>query len=777
MIHRPLCTIAGALGLMFGPAFAQPTSPEPQGQPNSAAAFSSHVRVHKPFDSTATIDADGTRLYPNGVSRTSYYVAEIPNDATAVQVVYQNQGNNSWVVTDFAVSGSSQLAAPGYSGSTPGIDAFDDRGNRITDICEATSAEPCWSLGSFGNGGADSTTLPPTLPRTSAPPPLGITVPPTAAKPIPSLVYSDWVRMATYTRRDGYPLDGMSLSGAGPALDGLMVSGTPAAGSVPLSGPVKAAIPSGTTFTACTALTTSAPLTPSYTIRIDNTAGIVPGMHVVIGGLGAPNGQTGAPTDSGQQKDSAEGGYHTTVAAVAGENEVRLTDPLPGPFAKGFHFAFILPLTLTAPAERGADKLFVQPGLNIAANLSVIGTFVPKAKVGGYNPTTGELDFASGALSGDLKKGDPVAVGVVDANAATEIHDPDLIFAKVTNTQWLVDGGYVTGANLPAHDPIWDARQTMLRLKWAPTALIAAGQLVHACRDYVTSANVSVGARALPVDPPYRLILVRTNVGSKDANFWGRGYDGQALYTGIYGLPWVDAGFCAPGVDGVREPGNIGNTGGGCNRTGIYLPYMIKTWSPQRGINILMINGDSHFSATGGSRAGLAVRIASLLSTPQLPVAAGEFAWGGSKSPVFGEVARQAIGTLSPDIALIAGFTFNDPGDEDTMTRLRAEILDIIDRVRRKGGLPVLLMDYVRQSYGCNTVDPTLEANRQAMLRFWAKEASSGLLYFDMDKVMDPGGTGYFSVGTTDECVHANDHAMMAAAHAIAEMLTPHIHR
>ncbi len=120
------------------------SNPYTLGALNSATNYQvprTHIGVWKPYGEAQSIDTGGSL---NG--KTSYGLVEIPADATQVQFVFGNAGNNAYTISAASAWGTSQVAPAGSSLATPGISLYDQNGNALTGM----------ALLSFGNGGADS---------------------------------------------------------------------------------------------------------------------------------------------------------------------------------------------------------------------------------------------------------------------------------------------------------------------------------------------------------------------------------------------------------------------------------------------------------------------------------------------------------------------------------------------------------------------------------------------------------------------------------------------
>jgi hypothetical protein len=134
-------TPAGSLGAYDIHALLSPQNWEvPRG----------HLSIWAPYAGDPAYDT--ANIFWNGSqSATNAMAIEIPADVTSAQVVFANSSASPVTLTDAAIWGSSQLAPPGYTGTTPGITPYDGGGNALSYM----------TLLSFGNNGLD------------APPPVG----------------------------------------------------------------------------------------------------------------------------------------------------------------------------------------------------------------------------------------------------------------------------------------------------------------------------------------------------------------------------------------------------------------------------------------------------------------------------------------------------------------------------------------------------------------------------------------------------------------------------
>ena len=429
--------LAALLSLIVGQASAGPL-PAPGVPPNVAPTGSTvqqpvvnllsptlyqvprtHIHAWKPFPSTMYQDSSGS-LYSG---KTAYAAIEIPDDATMAQVVFGNQFGATYSITAGSIWGSSQIAAPGYTGTTPGVTPYDASGNALTQMAPlsfgnggadstpnfggstaapainvnfptsstltsaasgtmlnmATSGFTCPAAGaSISNVSTASTAAPLFFPqtvvascnastgtiltnlvlRTTVPvsttiyfAPPGITVAASSQPPLAQLTFSDWTPIQTYPRIDGPVAAGNSILVGGTALSGTVSS--IAAKSISMSTPLSADIPPGTAVQACVAGTTSATITPNYTLQFASNANIQPGMYVTNTSLYFNSSVSAAPYDWPAN----------TVASVATATNttVTLTNPLPNnnggtSFGSGSAFTFFQPTTVTSAALSGQGR-------------------------------------------------------------------------------------------------------------------------------------------------------------------------------------------------------------------------------------------------------------------------------------------------------------------------------------------------------------------------------------------------------------------------------------
>ena len=105
-----------------------------------------HIGIWMPLSGNPNFDSTPAIFWNGSQSRTWVGAFEVPADVTAAELVMFNHNTASITLTDAAIWGSSQLAAPGYTQTTPGVTPYDGSGNALTYM----------TLFSFANGGADS---------------------------------------------------------------------------------------------------------------------------------------------------------------------------------------------------------------------------------------------------------------------------------------------------------------------------------------------------------------------------------------------------------------------------------------------------------------------------------------------------------------------------------------------------------------------------------------------------------------------------------------------
>ena len=621
--------------------------------------------------------------------------------------------------------------------------------------------------------------------------PTSFTVPAATAPPVPAIIASDIVPISQLPPRlDGAPLNGQNLV-APAGVNGLTVSGAPLNGLFSLSSGTSAPVPAGSTLTACEAMTITSQVTPGYTIPFSSTSSLQTGMYVTLGGMtNSINGGAGNMFQNGQQIDFAEGIYHGIVQSISSNTSVTLNNPLPfdwndattGALASGEDFQFTLPLVLTAAANSETTTIYVTlaNGGGIPAaipnGLYVIGTgFASGTTVSGYNSTTGAITLSAGMNSGaSLNIGDPVGVGVNLASSGTASNGTSLPFSTdPANFHWILEGAYVSGTGFPSHDPVVSITGApAINVLWSPTQTIAANTVVNLCRDFVVQNYAAKGATQIQIVPPRRLLLVRIDVTSNGANFWSRNQDQIVYRAQQLGIPRWFAGQCGTGNDGVFTPSSISNTTGSCNNDDYSIPWAVETFSPQKSLNYAMVGGDSHFDNGTSKNAGFIERLAAQQWSPTLPISGIECAWGGEVSPVFDETAYQCLNFFQPDIAFVAGWTWNDATDLNSQLKFQTLAQRLINYAKSYSGVAIISQEYTRAKYGCNTATG---AGATAMLNlraYWNSYTQpNGPSVMQTWAIADPNATGYTGVNYTDDCIHANDYMEGYMEQAAASLL------
>ena len=859
-----LTTLLLCLALAI-PASAQTRLPPAQGQqivpsgattaqslPNllSATNYSiprGHMRYWGPFSGNPNYDSTPNIFWNGTQSLTSTLALEIPDDVTAIEPIYFNNSSTSVTLVDFAAWGSSQLAAPGYTGQTPGITPYDGSGNALTYM----------TLGSFGNGGVDSspnagfwTSAPPnstnattsgttstasttlnfssltcpangskidiptngsstqnpalfsnttviscvantsitmsSVPRNTinsgvtvyfSPP--GITLKAPSTPPLPTLAFADWMPVTTYPRIDGPVMSGMTILRGGSPLTGTVSSTT--ATTAQMSSSLSADIPPGTALQACRAATLSASFTPVNQLSFANTLTTVQaGMYVWqnLNNLGPSSAQYALNT--------------VQSVATATNTVVTLTNSTDGNlnsnsyyWNSGTSFNFGTYATVTAVSgstitvsTSDAAKLVV--GESIFQGSSGIGV-----NGASYAATIQTINTGTGLVTMTSAVPSTITTGMqllfyfsAPTNAATSNALPSYVSAP----QNVYQGMTVVGTNIPANTYVFYWGGTVMAWTHQPTATLTSGQTIYFCNNVTTSADSPQGQSNInfaQTTYKHRLLLVRSNWGSSNTNFWGGAASSAlAVWHNYPGVPQdIYGGQCSAGNDGVLSISSISNTGGGCSESVPWPPlWGIKMFSPRRGVTIAVV-GDSapRGDTTIMGVSGFSLQSAFALNNPStLPVSVMNLAWGGQISPVYGQSALTMIQSVQPEIVLIEGSSYNDGTAVGSSTNTPAVAFWLANLVEKYGGLPIVFSDRPQQRYGQTSLNPALITLAQANEAMLNAAASGGLVTLDIPAIVgDPAqgasATSWLNPSYTDEGIHLN----FAGHAAVATKLTP----
>ena len=121
--------------------------------------------THYSFSAPSCPGASASPVGSTTANRTISMTVEVPDDFSAVKLVFANQsGTNPWTLTSASVAGSASIGTLGDTSNIPGASAWDASGTAATQLCGATDVAICWSPVTFGNGGTDSPNPPGVMP-------------------------------------------------------------------------------------------------------------------------------------------------------------------------------------------------------------------------------------------------------------------------------------------------------------------------------------------------------------------------------------------------------------------------------------------------------------------------------------------------------------------------------------------------------------------------------------------------------------------------------------
>lgn len=784
------------------------------------------IGLWKPFG--GNLASDTGSLFPT--NKTAYVWMEVEGTPLAIQPIFANQSTSPFTVTDLAASGSSELAAPNYTGFTPGITPYDGSGTALTTMARGTFAnagansEPfppsfgstCTTLTSNATGGqavlnvasaagiaanmvavqqsAGANYIAPqtyvasiaslavtlsgnvvnTMPSGAAVCflPIGATVPAAPNPPIQALFRADWLPITPYARIDSPVVTGGLVTGpAGiPAGDTVAAS---TATQVTLASPTTADVPPGSKVGFCRATTVTNAYAPVTTVTFSSVpATVIAGMYASV--------QTG---NFGQLIVPQSFPSGVTVTGTTGTT-VTLSAPLN--VSLNNTMLFYYPLTVAANAASGSNTLTVNSvPAGIASGMYLFGTGIAGAGGVAFNPgSTFTLSGTTLTLSantvGQINAGDTVYAAVSLAGGTATVSN----FA-IGSSYGIYPGALVVGAGIAPNTYAVNPGGNFLTLSNGPTAALTAGQAINACDPLVTTADAPAGSTALTFKSttyPKKLILLRVNFGSSNVQYYGPpspAAQNVALWTGAVGGNRLDAGTCGAGVDGVLSVTAIGNGGGSCARALFFPLSGVKVQTAERGV--VMVNiGDSHFAGdtTTLNGANMVARAAIALTSPSLPVWAPNLGRGGTISQVFaGGEALALVKELNPGVVAVAGYTWNDVNTAAGLANYLQEVAAVSKYVTGYGGLPVILTEYERQIYGCNAANVANDLLRQQANATMLRVANdNNLPILDVAALLlDPSHASSIAPAYSGDCIHANDNGHGVAGAALATTLRPYL--
>ena len=181
-------------------------------------------------------------------------------------------------------------------------------------------------------------------------------------------------------------------------------------------------------------------------------------------------------------------------------------------------------------------------------------------------------------------------------------------------------------------------------------------------------------------DGPGALVLVRCFSNGR-IRFSGGGSPDPALDQ-VHRSVWCHGDAASPPYAMARpEPADP-----------IHACYGLQYGSAVSGVSVIGI-GDSIMQSlrTTGTVSGYGARACAMLSTPQRPVSYFNEGFSGRQSADYGADGLRDLATLRPQMALIQGWSENDPWTREAADRSFAMAERLVDAARQVGALPVLV--------------------------------------------------------------------------------------
>ena len=346
-------------------------------------------------------------------------------------------------------------------------------------------------------------------------------------------------------------------------------------------------------------------------------------------------------------------------------------------------------------------------------------------------------------------------------------------------------GSQIVGNGWPANDVVWVGAGANFNVTLSPTTVISSGSQVYFCNNVVTSLDSPAGQNNINfsyTNYPYRLVLLRLDISGSNTNAWLKAGDAIAYQTlESPGSPFFRsalAGTCS--TEGVLNFSGVSNSVGGCGNGNNVIPYMVKFYTPGRGIDIA-VAGDSHFAGdtTTAGMGSFGQRAALALNEPGvLPVWFQNYSRGGQPSMVYGPEASQGIKTAPPSIAVIQYTTPNDSSSSVlNVGNMQATANSLAALVRSQGGLPILASDYQRQRPGVTTEFSSNQAFRLAGEAALNRYTLEGVPTMDLSTICpDPTyGATFFGPQCSIDGIHMSDYAHSLAAIALQNLVKPYL--
>ncbi len=209
---------------------------------------------------------------------------------------------------------------------------------------------------------------------------------------------------------------------------------------------------------------------------------------------------------------------------------------------------------------------------------------------------------------------------------------------------------------------------------------------------------------------------------------------------------------------------------GGFRHTDISPVYCVQYLSRTRGATVLW-GGDSHFAGdtTPGNISAFVLQSCLRISTPPLPVAAANYAWGGSPSMVFQPLLEHMVASLRPEILVLQGWSANDGPSPEAAQAYATRILHLAAQARAQGTVPILVTRFARKTLAQNPREITFADHlRQQQLSMRAPD----MPVLDATPILeDPTHPGLYRPGLSNDGIHPNGAGHAALAAALTPML------
>jgi hypothetical protein len=227
------------------------------------------------------------------------------------------------------------------------------------------------------------------------------------------------------------------------------------------------------------------------------------------------------------------------------------------------------------------------------------------------------------------------------------------------------------------------------------------------------------------------------------------------------------------GGDLAAAPGQNAN---GFGAWGTSPFYCVQYLSRRHGATVLW-GGDSHYAGdttTAGIDA-FPLQTCLALSTPDLPVTAANYAWGGTSSLVFMPILDRMLEACRPQFLILQGWTANDGPSVAANEAYYAKVLTLADKARRLGTFPIVATRFSRETL---TRNPQELAEADSLRQRELKLASTQMAVIDATTVLDdPGRPGGYRAGLSTDGIHPNTAGHAAVARLLTPALTQLLHQ